>query len=161
MSPPGPTQHQSFETLDIQVKGLESDVRELKDGIAGLDAKIDKSIASLAHEVRSAVTALTNQFTERQRTPWAVLIGALTVTVTMLAFVGNQALTPILADVNSLKQQTFPKEEAVFRYGINNKRLDAVEAAQLLTQERRYNELIRQNDRLENDNRELRRRQSP
>lgn len=157
MSPHNPTQHQSFETLDIQVRGLEGDVRELKDGIAGLDAKIDKSIASLAHEVRSAVTALTNQFTERQRTPWGVLISAAGFMVAVLGVFGTQALSPMLADIKSLKEQTFPREEAIFRYGINNQRLNAIESDIRLIQQRRYDEIAKELDRSDRENRELRR----
>lgn len=114
----GPTQHQSFETLDIQVRGLEGDVRELKDGIAGLDAKIDKSIASLAHEVRSAVASLTNQFTERQRTPWGVLISGAMAIVAVLAIVGNQAISPLneaqrilAAKVERMEERVVPRVE--------------------------------------------------
>lgn len=157
MSPPSPTQNQSFETLDIQVRGLEGDVRDLKDSIAGLDAKIDKSIASLAHEVRAAVSALSTQFTDRQKTPWPVLIAAAGFIVGVLGVFGTQALSPLQQEIKYLKEQSFPKDEALFRYGINNKRLDAVEAAQLLTQERRYNEIMKNNDRLDAENRELRR----
>lgn len=147
----------SFETLDVQIRGLDADVRDLKDGFAGLDAKIDKSIASLAHEFRTAVSSLSNQFTERQRTPWGVLISAAMAIVGVLAIVGSQAMAPLQQEIKYLKDNSFPREEAVFRYGINDKRLNGLEAARLVAQERRFNELIRQIERLETDNRELRR----
>ena len=148
MSVAKPTQNQSFETLDVQVKGLETDVRDLKDSVVGLNAKFDQAIASISHEVRSAISGLTNQFTERQRTPWAILIPGAGFIVVVLGLFGSQAISPIVADIKSLKDNAFPREEAVFRYGINNQRLTSVEGDIRQIQGRRYEELVKEIDRL-------------
>lgn len=136
-----PTQTQSFETLDIQVKGLEVDVRDLKDSIVGLDAKLDKSIASLAHEVRSAVSALTSQFTERGRTPWAVLIAAAGFGVVLLGGIGLQQIVPIQNDIKSLKDIIVPRAEVTYRSEINTRRFAEISASVELLEQRRYQEL--------------------
>lgn len=95
MPPHSPTPTQSFETLDVQVKGLETDVRDLKDSVLGLNAEFKQAIASISHEVRTAISGLSNQFTERQRTPWGVLISAAMAIVAVLGVVGNQAIGPV------------------------------------------------------------------
>lgn len=159
----------SFETLDVQVKALEGDVRDIK-----------TSIASLGAEVRQALTNVTAQFSQQQKTPWLAIgsVGALVITV--LAFIGQQTLNPLQSDIKTMKEelvprvehnyreaaatarfskideQLFPKDEALFRYSVNDKRLTQLEQDFRLSQQRRYDELTKSVDRLESENRALR-----
>jgi hypothetical protein len=161
----------SFETLDVQVKALEGDVRDIK-----------TSIASLGAEVRQALTNVTSQFAQQQRTPWLTIgsVGALVITV--LGFLGQQTLSPLQSDIKMMKEelvprvehnyreaaatarfskideQLFPKDEALFRYSVNDKRLTQLEQDFRLTQQRRYDEMTKTIERLDSENRELKRK---
>lgn len=137
-----------YAALGIKVESLEGDVREVKDSILGLDAKIEKSISSLAHEVRASITAISNQFTEsqraaadRQRTPWGVLISGAMAIVAVLGIVGSQALTPLQTDIKALKEQIVPREEINFRSEVANRRFSAIEADITRIEQREYDRL--------------------
>lgn len=112
-SPHSPTKNQSFETLDVQVRGLETDVRDLKDSVVGLNAKFDQAISSISHEVRTAIAGLSNQFTERQRTPWGVLISGAMAIIAVLGVVGNQAIGPITESHRALAARIERMEERI------------------------------------------------
>lgn len=130
----------SFETLDVQVKALEGDVRDIKTRIEGLGS-----------EIRQALANVTQQFAERQRTPWVAVSGVAAVLVTIAGFIASQAISPITSDIKLLKEQSFPKDEALFRYSVNDKRLTQLELDFRVGQQRRYEELTKQIDRLEGD----------
>lgn len=158
----------SFETLDVQVKALEGDVRDIK-----------TSIASLGAEVRQALTNVTSQFAQQQRTPWLTIgsVGALVITI--LGFMGQQTLNPLQADIKMMKEelvprvehnyrelaaatrfskieeQLFPKDEALFRYSVNDKRLTNLETLVTKIQDRRYDEMVKRNDQLRQENQAL------
>jgi len=135
--------------LGVKVEALDSDIREVKDSILGLDVKIENAVSGLSREVRSAVDSLRTQFAERQRTPWVAISGVAAVLVTIAGFIASQALTPLITDIKYLKENSFPREEAVFRYGINNQRLGAVENDIRQIQSRRYDEIMKNLDRLQ------------
>lgn len=142
--------------LAVQVDALDGDVREIKDSILGLDAKIEKAVSDLAREVRHAISTLTTQFTERQRTPWAVIFSGAAVTISVLGFVGAQALSPVQADVKALKEQIVPREEINYRALIAKERFDWVTAQINQLQARRYDNLIKSIERLSAENNQLR-----
>lgn len=137
----------SFETLDVQVKALEGDVRDIK-----------TSITNLGAEVRSALTAVTSQFAQQQKTPWVSIgsVGALIIAV--LSFIGSQALTPILSDIKSLKDEVVPRVEHNYRQAATDHLFDEVSKQLNLIQSRRYDDLTKTIDRLESENRDLRRK---
>lgn len=135
----------SFETLDVQVKALEGDVRDIK-----------TSIQNLGTEVRQALTNVTAQFSMQQRTPWGILIPAAGFLVFIMGAFASQAISPITSDIKALKDLSFPKDEAVFRYSINDKRLTQLEADFRNMQARRYDELTKTIERIEGENRALR-----
>lgn len=116
-----------YAALGIKVEALEGDVREVKDSILGLDAKIEKSIAGLAHEVRTSLATLSGQFNDRQRTPWAVLISGAGFLVMVLGVYGHQALSPIQAEINNLKAQSVPRAEIEVRTVRASSRFDNLE----------------------------------
>jgi hypothetical protein len=140
-----------YSALGVKVEALEADFREVKDSILSLDAKIDKSISSLAHEVRSAITALSGQLTERQRTPWGVLISGAGFIVLVLGIFGGQALSPIQSDIKSIKDEMVPRAEINARSAMTERRFTTMESAVEQIQRRRYDELIRTIERLQND----------
>jgi hypothetical protein len=106
-----------FETLDVQVKALEGDVRDIK-----------TSITNLAAEVRSALGSVSSQFAQTQKTPW-VSIGSMgAILIAVLGFVGNQALFPITTDIKNIKDQLVPRVEHDYRQSVYNKFFDATES---------------------------------
>jgi hypothetical protein len=157
MSVAKPTQNQSFETLDVQVRGLETDVRDLKDSVVGLNAKFDQAISSISHEVRTAIAGLTNQFTERQRTPWSPLIAGAGFLVTVLVIFGSQALSPMQADIKSLKEEIVPRVEHNYRTELQNERFARIDRQLEQIQTRRYDELMKSHDRIDSELRDLKR----
>jgi hypothetical protein len=137
----------SFETLDVQVKALEGDVRDIK-----------TSITNLGAEVRSALSAVTTQFAQQQRTPWVAIgsIGALIIAV--LSFIGSQALNPLQADIKSLKDEVVPRVEHNYRQAATDHLFDETTKRIDQIQSRLYDERSKLIDRLENENRELKRK---
>lgn len=135
--------------LDVTVGNLTGDVSEINDRILGLDTKIDKGIASLASEFRSSLAALATQLSERNKTPWAVLIPAAAFLVTLLGGVGWQTLSPVRDQVNEIKAHMVPRAEVEFRYSVNDKRLTAIETDLREIARRREDEHLRIIERLE------------
>ena len=153
-----PVKPMDYAALGIKVEALEGDVREVKDSILGLDAKIEKSISSLSHEVRSAIATLSSQFAERQRTPWGVLISAAGFIVLVLGLFGGQALAPLQSDLKSIKEQIVPREEINYRAEVTNRRFRSLEKLADLLMERRYQEFRDDIRKLQEENNYLRRR---
>lgn len=142
-------------TLGIKVEALETDVREIKDAVGALDAKVAQEIGNLGHELRDAIGSIASQFTERSKTPWITLISAAGLIVTVMGFIGHQSLDPISADVRELKQQMVPRAEIEVRSKLFDKRIEGIEASVLDIQKSRIDQLQRLNDRLEVENRAL------
>lgn len=135
----------SFETLDVQVKALEGDVRDIK-----------TSIASLGAEVRQALTNVTSQFALQQRTPWMSIGSIGAVLIAVLSFIGSQALTPILSDIKILKEEVVPRVEHNFRQDAINRQFDEVNKRLDQSGNRKYDELTKTIDQLRDENRSLR-----
>lgn len=148
-----------MDALGIKVETLEGDVREVKDSILGLETKIEKGISDLAREVRASISALSNQFAERQRTPWGVLISGAGFLVAVLGIYGSQALAPIQADVKHVKETMVPRAEVEFRSLVQRERFERVERSIEQIQSRRYDELMKSHEQLQNELRDLRRGQ--
>jgi len=140
-----------YAALGIKVGALEDDVREVKDSILGLDAKIEKSITSLAHEVRTQLASLASQFNERQRTPWTVLIAATMAIISVLGIFGSQALSPIQSEIKLLKEQIVPRDEIAARSEANNRRIVNLENLADQLQRRRYEETREEMRRLQSE----------
>lgn len=143
--------------LAIKVDGLDSDMREVKDSILGLDVKIEKAVTDLAREVRAAIESLRTQFADRQRTPWGVLISGAGFTVTVIVLFGSQALSPLQADIKALKEEIVPRKEIDYRAENANRRFQAIELDIRTIETARYNELRERLRDVENENRELKR----
>lgn len=148
----------SYVALDVRARGVERDIGEVNDRLLGLDTKIDKGIAGLASEFRTSLASLTTQLSERNRTPWAVLIAAASLIIGALGIVGSQALSPVSGAVKALQDQIVPREEINYRSQVNDKRLTNIEADIRLIEQRRYDMMTRQLDRLETENRALKAR---
>lgn len=131
----------SFETLDVQVKALEGDVRDIK-----------TSIASLGAEVRQALTNVTSQFAMQQRTPWVAIGSVLSVVLMLAGFMAYQTLDPIHADIKSLKDIIVPRAELTMRADLNNRRLSEIETTLRVLDQRKYEEMVREMDRLRTKN---------
>lgn len=143
----GVSQVKSFETLDVQVKALEGDVRDIK-----------TSITNLGGEVRAALGAVTNQVALTQRTPWMSIgsVGALMIAV--LSFVGSQALSPLQSDIRMLKEEIVPRVEHNYRQDTTNHLIDELNKRMDELQTMKYGELNKMIEHLELENRELKRK---
>jgi hypothetical protein len=62
------------------------------------------------------------------------------------------------ARFSKIEEQSFPKDEAIFRYSVNDKRLTQLEADFRVIQQHRYDELTKAIERLETENRDLKRK---
>ncbi len=145
----GAASQSELAALDVKVGNLDGDIREINDRLLGLDTKIDKAITSLATEFRSALSSLATQLSERNKTPWAVLISAAAFLVTVLGGIGWQALSPVREEVNDLRSKLVPRAEVEFRHSVNEKRLNQIEADLRDGQRRREDQMQRTIDRLE------------
>lgn len=139
-------------TLQVRVETLDTDLREVKDSILGLDAKIEKAVTDLAREMRAAVASLATQFSERQRTPWGVIYTGIGVLVAVLGFVGGQALAPMQSDIKVLKEQIVPRDEINYRTTVAVQRFETMSRNIDQIQTRRYDELMKQVERLSSEN---------
>lgn len=128
----------SFETLDVQVKALEGDVRDIK-----------TSISNFSAEVRQALGAVTAQVANTQRTPW-VSIGSIgSVLIGILGFMVYQTVTPMRDDIKSLKEEIVPRVEHNFRQDAVNHQFDEINKRFEKTDSRKYDEMVKTIDHLE------------
>jgi hypothetical protein len=81
-----------FAALRQQVSSLESDYRDLKAVVVGLDKKIDTSFKSLAEKIDRG-----------QKTPWVAIWTAAGVIVSTLTFVGYLAMQPLQGTQSDLR----------------------------------------------------------
>ena len=81
-----------FAALRQQVSSLESDYRDLKAVVVGLDKKIDNSFKSLAEKIDRG-----------QKTPWVALWTAAGVVVSTITLVGYLAMQPLQGTQGDLR----------------------------------------------------------
>lgn len=91
--------------LDARVAALESDVQHLSGAVEVLSVKIDR--------ISTAINGLVERFAGSKTTNWGVLVAtaALVVSVSAataggLMFVGNMALSPVMADLKIAEAKT-------------------------------------------------------
>ena len=102
--------------LGVRVTGLESDLRELKGGLG-----------SLSNEMRRGFSEVATQLADRQKTPWAVIFGGAAVLITVLSFIGQQAISPLQAEVSFLKMNLVSRAEHEYRERALDNRLSEVQ----------------------------------
>jgi hypothetical protein len=144
------------DTVAVEVEVLKNDVGEIKSSLSSLYSKIDRSVGELGSEMRRAIDVLSSQINERSKTPWAVIWGGLSVIILLMGFIANQALSPIMSDIHSLKDNIVTRTEHETRWASNEIRLKGDEQALLQIQDRRYAEATKQSDRLAEENKEIR-----
>lgn len=71
---------------------------------------IESSMTAMSSEMRSSVAALSSNLAERNRTPWAIIIGFCSVSITILGGLGFLALQPIKDNI--LQIQVDRREQA-------------------------------------------------
>ncbi|MDQ2080460.1 hypothetical protein RA307_09735 [Xanthobacteraceae bacterium Astr-EGSB] len=136
--------------LSTRVDGLEKSVDDFRDGLIGLNKKVDHGFAEFGRELREAVATLTAQLGQQQKPQWVVLISAAGLIVTVLAMFGRQALDPVQSDlvrINGTIGGLVPREEFV-----------AVRRRVEEGERRTYEEQRRAIERLEAENSTLRER---
>ncbi len=66
--------------------------------------QIESSMTSMSSEMRSAVASLSTNLAERNRTPWAIIIGFCSVSITILGGLGFLALQPIKDNIAQIRE---------------------------------------------------------
>jgi peptidoglycan hydrolase CwlO-like protein len=150
------TDHVNVAALDTRVGVLDNEIREVNVRITGLDEKFDKVMTAFAVEFRAAIAGLSTQFSERNKTPWGILISGAGVVLTMVALLGHQTLSPITENLSMVIQEMVPRKEVEFRYSINDKRLTKIEEELADTRNRELSSLHEQVNALRHENNLLR-----
>lgn len=148
----------SFETLDVQVKALEGDVRDIKTGMASLGAEIRQALTSVSSQFTQQIAAVTSQVAQQQRTPWASIGSIGGVLILILGFMVFQTITPMQTNISLLQQEIVPRVEHNYRQDTTNRMFDDIARRLDQTQNRKYDDMTKTIDRLESENRELRRK---
>lgn len=65
--------------------------------------QIESSMTSMSSEMRSAAASLSTNLAERNRTPWAIIIGFCSVNITILGDLGFLALQPIKDNIAQIR----------------------------------------------------------
>lgn len=138
----------SIAALGTRVDSLESDVREANSRLQGLDEKFDRVMSGFASEFRSAVAGLSTQFSERNKTPWAVLISGAGIILAIVSMLGHQTLTPITDILKQHETNMVPRKEVEFRYSVNERRLMMIEDDLRKQQNQKIEALERENSLL-------------
>lgn len=159
----------SFETLDVQVKALEGDVRDIKTSIAGLGNEVRQAMASITSQFTQQIEAtntkfasqmasLTTQFAQQQRTPWGSIGSVGGAVLALIGFMVFQTITPMQTDIKTLKEEIVPRVEHNYRQEATNRQFDEIERRLEQGQNRKYDEMSKTIDRLDSENRELKRK---
>lgn len=138
----------SFETLDVQVKALEGDVRDIKIGLSNLGAEVRQALASVT-------TQFTQQFALQQQTPWGTIGSVGGILIAVVGFMVFQTITPMQSDIKNIKDELVPRVEHNFRQEATNQRFDEIIRRMDQFQNRKYDELNKEIEKLEIENREL------
>lgn len=88
---------------DTRVDGVERNVGDLREEIQAIDKKVDRGFAEFGRELRVAVQTLTTQIGGQQTTKWAPILSALALALSVLTFVGKQALDPVTDRVHTIE----------------------------------------------------------
>src|SRR5271170_687971 len=86
--------------LGVRVTAVEDDIHEIKTHLSGLETKLDSAFANISAQIATV-----------QKTPWASLFGGATVVLSVLGFIGAQALSPLNSDVTKLKTEIVTRAE--------------------------------------------------
>lgn len=137
----------SFETLDVQVKALEGDVRDIK-----------TSIGNLGAELRTGLAGFAAQFAQQQKTPWASIGSVGVIFLSVIGFMVFQTITPMQTNIKSLQDEIVPRVEHNFRQDAMNHQFDAINSRFDKAETRKYDELNKTIEKLELENHELKRK---
>lgn len=113
--------------IETKVGALDGDVKQINTRITSLETKFDNVADGLAHEFRAGLAQMAKQFSERGSTNWAVIFAGFGVVLSVLGFIGNQALAPVWSQVNELKSVVVPRTELEYGRATNMRRFDQLE----------------------------------
>lgn len=145
----------SLTALDTKVEIMESDLGDLNTRITSLDTKFDNVMTSFASEFRNAIGNLSTQLSEKNKTPWGVLISGMGVILTVVTLLGHQTLSPIAETIASIQRDVrdlVPRKEADFRHEMNDKRIGKLEIEIADAHRREYDRLKEQLDLIQKEN---------
>lgn len=137
----------SFETLDVQIKALEGDVRDIK-----------TSFQNFAAEVRQALGSVTSQVATSQKTPWVSIGSIASVLIMILGFMVYQTVTPMREDIKALKEEVVPRVEHNFRQDATNRQFEEINRRFEKDETRKYDDMTKTIDQLQMENHELKRK---
>lgn len=142
-------------SLDTKVGVLEGDIADVGTRLENLDAKFEKVMASFASEFRTAIAALSTQLSERNKTPWGILISGAGVVLTVVALVGHQALSPMTDDIARLTKEAVPRKEIEARYAYTDARINVLSDEVRMLRQHEFDGLTHQIEVLERENSSL------
>lgn len=147
-----PRSHINVDALDTKVDILDNEIKEVNSRITDFNEKFDRVITSFASEFRASIANLSTQFSERNKTPWGVLISGIGVTLTIVTLIGHQALAPISDTLSIIQRDLVPRKEVEFRHETVERRLTLVESDLKTLHQREYDRLQQQLDVLQREN---------
>lgn len=142
----------NLSALDTKVNVLDNDIVQINTRIEGLDTKFDRVMTGFASEFRSAIASLSTQLSEKNKTPWAVLISGMGLTLGVVSFLGHQTLAPITDTIAMMQTNMVPRKESDLRYTILSKEIDLLHADVKLLHDRAYQRLKERLEAVEREN---------
>lgn len=146
----------SVVALDAKVGILEEEVNGINVRITALDTNLNNKMDRMATAVTSELKALTAALADKNKTPWGILISGAGVVITVVAFLGHQALSPIQDTLKLVSDNIVPRKEIELRYEVHDRRITSIEGLLLGLQKREGDALRSTVDALERENRLLR-----
>lgn len=144
--------HITMDALETKVGVLDNEVREVNTRLFNLDEKFDKVMTGFAEEFRAAITGLSAQFNERQKTPWGVLISGASVILAISITIGGLGISPIQSRIAKMEEDMVPRKEVEFRDKVAIDRINRLEDDLRVINKREQDRLVNQIDTLQREN---------
>lgn len=113
---------QLYARVSERVENQGREIHEIRSNMNTGFMNIQASVASLANDTRQQISSLTNTMSERNKTPWGVLISAGLFILAVVGGLGTMAIKPIMdnqvdtaLDIRDIKSSTMTRAEIEWR----------------------------------------------
>lgn len=117
----------SLAAIDTRVGMMEKELGGMSSRLIDLEDKFDKVMSGFATEFRAALSGLSTQFSERNKTPWGVLLSGGSLLLTVVVVVGGLAFAPLRSELSTLEADHVTRKEIELRYMIGIDRVKLLE----------------------------------